>query len=50
MDYQAPLLVQRVEETKGRIEDYLLRDHKTSKEVRSLKRITHLMNVIHVIS
>ena len=44
------MLMQRMEETKGRIKDHLLRDHKTSKDVRILKRITHLMNVIHVIS
>ena len=38
-----------MEESKGRIEDYLLEDHKTSKEVRDLDRITHPLNVTHVI-
>ena len=42
--------MQIMEEIKGRIEDRLLEDHKISKEVRSLTRITHLTNVIHVIS
>ena len=39
-----------MEETKGRTEDHLLKDHKNSKEVRNLTRITHLSNVIHAIS
>ena len=44
------MLIQIREETKERIKDHLLEDHKTSKEVRSLKRINDLMNVTHVIS
>ena len=41
--------MQRKEETKEKIEDHLPEDHKTSKEVRYLKRITHPLNVMHVI-
>ena len=44
------LLVERMKESKGKIEDRLLEYHKNSNEVRSLKRTTHLMNVTHVIS
>ena len=39
-----------MEETKGRIEDHLPEYQKNSKEVRKLTRITHISNVMHVIS
>ena len=38
-----------MEETKGRIKDNLPEDHQNSKGVRYLERITHPLNVIHVI-
>ena len=43
------LLMQRMEETKGRIKDHLPEDHQTSKGLRDLERITHPLNDIHVI-
>ena len=43
-------LMQRMEEKKGRTKNHLPEDHRNSKEVRDLTRITRLSNVIHVIS
>ena len=39
----------RMEETKGKIKDLLLEDHRTSKGVRDLEMITHPLNDIHII-